>query len=155
MTKRLSILLLTLLVTIPAQADFGDIARALDRRLGGRTSIPFLGLGRFLVWTVRPRGVHDFQLAVYENVRNEVDPREIEQLLARGVEKGFAPLVRVRSNRSGESVFVWARPGRSCIELIVLVHERDEAVLVRVDADAETVAREFGEPRRVARFAQR
>jgi hypothetical protein len=155
MTKRLTLLVLALLLAVPAQADFADIARALDRELGSRTWIPFLGLGRVLVRAVRPNGVHDFQLAVFERTRQSPDPQALERIVARGVEKGFAPLVRVRSNRQGEAVFIWARPNRRCIELIILAHERDETVLVRVDADAEKVAREFGEPRGMVRLANR
>ena len=155
MSKRLTPLIFTLLLALPAQADFGDIARALDSRLGARTWIPFLGIGRLMVRTVRPNGIHDFQLAVFEKRHGNIHPRDLEQLVERGVEKGFMPLVRVRSNRSGESVFIWARPKKDCLELIILAHERNETVLVRVDANAETVAREFGEPRRIVRMADR
>jgi hypothetical protein len=41
------------------------------------------------------------------------------------------------------------------VELFVLAHERDETVLVRVTADAAVVARDFTQPRRVTRLAQR
>ena len=155
MSGRLILLALAVLLAFPAQADFGDIARALDTRLGARTWIPFLGIGRLMVRTVRPNGIHDFQLAVFEKTKANIHPRDLEQLVERGVEKGFVPLVRVRSNRSGESVFIWARPKKECLELIILAHERNETVLVRVDANAETVARELGEPRKIVRMADR
>jgi hypothetical protein len=108
-----------------------------------------------MVQVVRPNGIHDFQLAVFERTRTNIDMRDLEQLVADGVGKGFAPLVRVRSNRSGESVLIWARPKKDCLELIILAHERDETVLVRVDANAEMVARQFGEPRQIVRIADR
>jgi hypothetical protein len=149
------LVLITLLLALPVRADFLQIARGLDARLGTRTWIPFLGLGRVLVQAVHPNGVHDFQLAVFEGHSRHVEPLELEELMRKGVGEGFAPLVRVRSNRSDEAVFVYARSHGRWIELMILVHERDETVLVRIDANAEVVARQFGEPLRIARMADR
>jgi hypothetical protein len=163
MSKRAIAAVISILLAAPLQADasaglstgFGQIARSLDTHLGSRMWLPFLGLGRFFVRTIHPKGIHDFQLAVFEDHRRGIDPLELEELMRRGVGKGFAPLVRVRSNRSGENVFIYARPRGRNIEMMILVHERDETVLVRIVANAEVVAREFGEPRRVVKLAER
>ena len=155
MTKGAIAAVISILLAAPLQADFRQIARSLDTHLGSRMWVPFLGLGRFFVRTIHPKGIHDFQLAVFEDHRRGIDPRELEELVQRGAGNGFAPLVRVRSNRSGENVFVYARPRGRYIEMMILVHERDETVLVRVVADAEVVVREFGEPRGVVKLAKR
>jgi hypothetical protein len=155
MTRRVVTALMTILLAAPLYADFGTIARSLDARLGSRTWIPFLGFGRFLVCAVHPKGVHDFQLAVFERRRRDVDPAELEELMRRGAGKEFSRLVRVVSQRTGETIVVYARPRGNNIELIVLSHERDETVLVRVVANAEIVAREFGDPRGVVKLASR
>lgn len=164
MTKVVVAAVVSILLSAPLQADasaslstgFAHIARGLDSHLGSRTWIPFLGLGRFFVRAIHPNGVHDFQLAVFENHRRDVDPLALEDLIRQGAGKDFSRLVRVRSNRrSRENVFIYARPRGRYIEMIVLVHERDETVLVRLVADAEVVAREFGAPRGVVKFAKR
>jgi hypothetical protein len=155
MTKGAIAVVITILLAAPLQADFGQIARRLDTHLGSRMWLPFLGLGRFFVRTIHPRGVHDFQLAVFEDHRRGIDPRELEEMMRSGAGKGFAPLVRIRSNRSGETVFVYARPRGRHIEMMILVHEKDETVLVRVVADAEVAIREFGKGRGVVKLAKR
>lgn len=157
MRGRAAVLLtLSLLIVVPAQAGFRSMAQAIDARLGPRTWIPFLGLARFALWVVAPKGVHDFQLAVWEGKSRGIDGADLDRIVSRGMDEGFAPLVRVRSNKKGENVFVYAKPLRGdVIELLILTHERDDTVLVRVVADAAIVARDFGQPRRVARMARR
>ena len=158
MTKRLAAALLALAVALPLHADFAAVARAIDSKTGvKRVWIPFLGVARFAVRMVRPEGVHDFQLATFEGTR-KLDPREMQTLLRDKIGKGFVPLVQVWSKKSGkkEWSFIYARPhGRNRVELVVLAQDDEETVLVRVDLDAEVVARELDEPRNVTRVARR
>jgi hypothetical protein len=109
-----------------------------------------------MVRVVQPSGVHDFQIAVYENTP-DVSELEIERVVTAQVGKGYSRLVRVRSNRSGESVFIFARPGRDArvIELLILAREREETVLVRLVADAEIVGREMIQPAAMHKMASR
>ena len=136
----------------PVFADFNRLAGGL-RTLGfERTWIPFLGLARSLVRVVHPSGVHDFQVAIYEKAPR-VSGNVIEKMIRTRMGAGFTPLVRTYSARKGESVFIYARPSRDSrtVELIILSHERNETVLVRVSADAATVGRELNVPERLHR----
>jgi hypothetical protein len=160
MTRR--VVLATALVALvlsaqPLQADdFHKVASGL-RSLGfERTWIPFMGLARTFVKIAHPKGVHDFQVAVYEN-SPRVTGDEVERMIKSRVARGFSPLVRVYSKEKGESVFVYARPSRDSrtVELIVLAHEPGETVLVRVTADAAKVGRELGVPEKVSHIAAR
>ena len=157
MTKRAAFAVLLLLVAAqPVFAGFSDIAAGLEREFGfRRTYIPFLSFARFAVWTVHPKGIHDFQLAVYEKTP-DVDPRAVAAMLEDRVPRGFTPLVRVHSRR-GEWSFIYARPSKNgkIIELLVLAHDDDETVLVRVSADAEIVTRELDNPGNVKQIARR
>jgi len=140
--------LATILCAAPAQAEFRDVARALETRLGRRTFIPFLGFARAICRVASPRGIYDFQLAVFEDAPR-IDGAELESLMQRHVGPGFTPMVRVRSKR--ESVFVYAKPGRGDrLDLTVLTQDGGDTVLVRVSVDAEIAARSFGEPRKMA-----
>ncbi len=140
--------LTAVLTASPARAEFGDVARALESRLGKRNYIPFLGFARALCRVASPRGIHDFQLAMFEDAPI-LDGVELEALLARHVGKGFSPMVRVRSRH--ESVFVYAKPGRGDrLDLTILTQDGSDTVLVRVSVDGEVAARSFGEPRRMA-----
>lgn len=159
MTKRLAVgaLLLTL-VAPPAFADFSHVARALERRLGtNRTWIPFFGVARALVRTIHPQGVHDVQLAVFEGHRELVTGRDVEQMLKGTVDKNYAPIVRVYSAKKGEWTFIYAnaKPKRDgVVDLLIVAHEDKETVVVRVVADAATVARGLGEPVRMSRLGR-
>ena len=147
---------LSLLIAVPAQADFSRVAVGLHRLGFERTWIPFLGLARTMVRVAAPNGVHDFQLAVYENTP-DVSAADIEKMMSSHVGRRWSPLVRVRSEKKGESVLIYARPGSSerIVELLVLAHERGETVLLRLVADAKIVAREFGNPAEIRRIASR
>jgi hypothetical protein len=152
-TKRIIALVLLAAVALPLQADFTAIARAIDSHHGvRRVWIPFFGVARFLVRVIQPKGVHDVQLATFEGAER-VDPRELNALLKSKLDQGFRPLVQVRSRK--EWSFIYARPrGGNRIELVILAHD-DDTVLVRVDVDADVLARELDDPRHAHHVASR
>ncbi|HEX8153039.1 MAG TPA: hypothetical protein VF698_07945 [Thermoanaerobaculia bacterium] len=152
-TKRLALAVaLTLTVAIPAHADFGSLARAVSNQPGvSRVWMPFLGLARAAVWVVSPKGVHDFQLAMFRG-NSLGDGKRFGELIRRHAGNGFRPLVQVRE-RKGSWSYIYARPTTSGdrLELIVFTHDGpDETVLVRVEVDPHVVARELGRPNQMA-----
>ena len=159
MSKRLLLAsLLFATVALPLHADFNDVARAVDAQDGvKRRWIPFLGVARAVVWVVRPEGVRDFQLVTFRS-DDDVDPHQLQRIMQTKSGPGYKPLVQVWSRRTGEWSFIYARPSaeKNRIELMVLAHDDEDTVLVRVDVDAEVLARELGEkPRGVTRMARR
>lgn len=159
MIKRLAFAALVLAsVAMPLHADFAAVARAIDNQEGvSRVWIPFLGVARVVVRMVQPEGVRDFQLVTFKNTDN-VDPRKLQEIMQQKAGPGFKPLVRVWSRRSGDWSFIYAKPSaeKNRIELMVLAHDDEETVLVRVDVDADVLARELGEqPRHVSRMARK
>ena len=157
MTKRLIVAVLVVAFALPLHAGFGDVARALDRQKGvSRIWIPFLGIARAAVRVVEPKGVHDFQLVTFRGGSN-LDGAAVQQIVRKHAGRGYLPLVQAWSRKKGEWSFVYARPSQDGkrIELMVVAHDASETVLVRVDIDAEVVARELGEPRNVTQVARR
>jgi hypothetical protein len=159
MTKRLAAaLLLTFVIAQPLFADFAAVARALDAQDGvERVWIPFLGLARFIVRVASPEGVHDFQLVTFRGAEH-LDGRSVQRLMRQKLGDGFAPLVQVRSKRSHEWSFIYARPTKTAdrFELVLLTHDNEDTVLVRVDVDARVLSAEINKhPRNVTRIAQR
>jgi hypothetical protein len=147
-----------LLFTVPMYADFSAVANAISSQRGvRRTWIPFLGVARTFVRVAKPEGIRDFQLAVFSG-GERIDPRQLQTMMRAKVGPGFTPLVQVRSRKSGEWTFIYARPyaDGNRVELMVLAHDSSETVLVRVDVDAEMVARHLNsEPRGVTAVARR
>jgi hypothetical protein len=159
MNRRVAVTLLAgLLFATPVFADFAAVARAIDSQQGmKRIWIPFLGIARALVRVAQPEGVYDFQLATFEG-NGDVDPHALKQILQSRVGPGFVPLVQVWSKRSNDYSFIYARPTPNMkrLELMILAHDGGDTVLVRVDVDANVVAREIrDQPRRVSHHARR
>ncbi|HVG23075.1 MAG TPA: hypothetical protein VND45_02875 [Thermoanaerobaculia bacterium] len=122
-----------------------------------RVWIPFLGMARFAVRVIAPEGVHDFQLATFEGA-GDVDPKTLAGIIRAQAGPGFTPLVQVWSRRSNDWSFIYARPSKNAdrLELMILARDAADTVLVRVDVDANTVARELkNSPRHVSDVARR
>ena len=157
MTKRVAAALVILAVSLPLYADFASLARAIDAKSGVRRIwIPFLGVARFAVRVVQPEGIRDFQLATFSGTDN-VDPRELQSLMRQKIGPGFTPLVQVWSRKHGkkEWSFIYAKPGANDrIELVILAQDDEETVLVRVDVDADMIARELDRPGNVRHIAR-
>ena len=158
MTKRIALLLLAVaFVALPVRADFDSLVRAVGTIPGlHRIPTPGLGLVRFAVWMIHPKGVHDFQLATFEGGRGDIDRRAFESMLREHAEAGYQPLVQAHSRRNGELTLIWARPVRGDrIELLLVTHEpNDNTVVLRTVVDVETIAREVFEPHRATRVGR-
>jgi hypothetical protein len=149
---------LCLTIAQPMYAGFAEVARAIDAKQGvSRVWIPFLGIARFAVRMIEPEGVRDFQLVTFEGA-DRLDARELQQIMRTKIGAGFMPLVQVRSKRSAEWSFIYARPhhdGKS-FEVVVLAHDDSDTVLVRVEVDSDVLARELNKDARgVIRIARR
>jgi len=145
MNKRL-LLAVTLLIALPLHADFGSIERTLHSRLGAQRWIPFLGVARFASNVIHPRGVHDFQLAVFE--RGRFDGQEGAMIMSRQA-AGFTQLVKSRT-RDGWT-FVYCRPASTGrVEVLILTTDAKETVLVRCDVDPHAMAESMGKPKKLA-----
>jgi hypothetical protein len=158
MTKRLLVATILVALTLPLHADFRSVARALDSHRGvSRVWIPFLGIARAAIWMVEPKGVGDFQLAVFRGA-DDLDGRELQRLMATHAGPGFTPLVQVRSQRRDEWSFIYAKPSADgkTVDLMILAHDDEDTVLVRVSVDPSVVAREVNRhPRNVTQMSRR
>jgi hypothetical protein len=158
MTKRLVLAFLAVaLLAQPLRADFAAVAHAIDSQAGvERVSIPFLGLARMFVWMAAPEGVHDFQLVTFTGA-DRLDSRQLQRMMREKLGPGFSPLVQVRSKKGGEWNFIYARPSsHDRFELVILSHDHEDTVLMRVDVDAAVLGRELQEdPREVVDVASR
>jgi hypothetical protein len=156
-TKRFLAALVALSLTVPLYADFASIARAIDAQHGvKRVWIPFLGLARAAIRVAQPQGVRDFQLVTFKGTE-KVDGQQLGALVRSKIGPGFQPLVQVWSRKTGDRSFIYARPHAdgNRVELIILAQDGAETVLVRVDIDAETIARQLNDEPRNVTFASR
>lgn len=147
-----------LVMAVPARAgdrDFDRVVHAFENQYGKRKlSIPFLGFANFLVKVARPAGARDFKLAVFEDIDSgrHPGPQELDEMMRPMSSGGWVPFVRVNSRRSGERVQIYSRRnGTKNWELLIATLERNEAVLMRVRLNPETLAKWVNDPSRMAR----
>jgi hypothetical protein len=149
MSKRAVLALMLGLAASAAHADFDSLLRVVESQPGlHRIWTPGISLARLAVRMVHPEGVHDFQLAVFEG-SGRFDARQFEAILRTSAE---TPMVRVHSNRTGETAVIWARPvGRDLVEMVLMAHDPgDDTVVLRAVINGETLAREISDPRHAA-----
>jgi VWFA-related protein len=116
-----------------------------------RTRIPFLGLAGFIVKVVRPAGVKGFKLAVFEDqdFSRSAEDRTFESVMGRALSAEWQPLVRVHSRKSGERVYVYAKPKGKDLELMIATLEQREAVVIQVKVNPDTLAKWMERPDRM------
>jgi hypothetical protein len=159
MIRRAALLaFVAVLAAAPLRADFDSLVRAVGNIRGlHRVPIPGLGLARFAVWIIHPKGVYDFELATFEGEGGDLDPGTFERLLRQHADAGYRPLVVAHTRRSGELTMIFARPTHGDrVELLLLTHEpHDQTVVLRTVVNIEMLAREISDPRTATRVAQR
>lgn len=155
MSKRSVLLALVLFAALPLHAAFKDVVHAVEARTQMHpTYIPLLGLARFAVWIIHPKGVYDFQLATFEgeSARN-IDFDELTATVRKAAGAGYQPLVQARSRRNGEFTYILAKAaGDDRVEFMLATHDHSDTVVIRAVIDANTMLAHINEPHSFARL---
>lgn len=114
-----------------------------------RTRIPFLGLAGFAVKIIRPAGVKSFSLAVFEDldISGKEDDTILGTIVRQALSPEWQPLVRVRSRRSGEQTYIYAREAGDNIKLMIVNLEPREASVIGVKLNPKTLAKWIENPK--------
>jgi len=154
---RLHILALSGLLLAPAAGRAGDREfHAIVERIQAhyqKRPMRFMGLASFVANRVRPEGVRNIKLAVFEHLdssRHPADP-DFDAFMQEIVGPEFHPFVRVRSRRDGEQTFVYARGLGRDLELLVVTLEQDEACVVKMNVDSEGMRQWVDDPPAMSR----
>lgn len=148
------IALAAILLAATARADFDSLLRVIESQPGlHRVWTPGISLARMAVRMVQPKGVHDFQLAIFEG-DGRFNGRDFESILRTSTDR---PMVQVHSNRTGETAVIWTRPtGGDLVEMVLLAHDpHDQTVVLRAVIDGEVLAREIADPRHAPKIKVR
>ena len=138
-----------------ADREFDRLVKAVETHFGvKRTYIPLMGVASFFVKVARPEGARGFKLAVFEDLRAPMDSEDgavLDRIMARASE-GLRPMVRVRSRRDHEWTYIYTGDFGKTTKMLIAAFERDEATIVEVKVDMETLARSLENPSRMGRF---
>ena len=145
-----SIAAAAIMLLLTAGCSNGSEFRTLCNAVGSepgvkRQWVPFMGLARTGVRMIKPSGVHDIRLAVYEhpNGLHGSNPR-LDAAIARITDEGWAPMVRV-TEAGGARTTVWIRPEGDLMDMLVLAHDSEESVVVHMKVDSEKLMADLAE----------
>jgi len=130
-------------------AEFERIVKAIQSHYGIEPMhIPFMGLANLVVTVAHPKGASGFKLAVFEDLKSSgagewTERDHFMDSLAGG---SLHPLVRVHSRRSGEATYIFMDPASKSGCILIATFERDEATVVEVKADFDTLLHSLEHP---------
>ena len=134
-------------------AEFERIVKAIESHYGTKPlHVPFMGMANFVVKVAHPEGVAGFKMAVFENLRDlksEADPaawRERDRLMDSLSGSHLHPMVRVHSRHDGEATYIFMGEAGKSSRLLIATFERNEATVIEVKANIETLLKSLEEP---------
>jgi hypothetical protein len=84
-------------------------------------------------------------LAIFEDLRlRPEDGDGLDSMMAEAA-AGMHPLVRVRSNQTGERTYIYIS-GSDNPRMLIAAFERDEATVIEIKLDAKALARALADP---------
>lgn len=143
-------------------AEFDRIVKAIESRYGTKPlHVPFMGVANFAVKVAHPEGASGFHLAVFEGLRDlksSGDPpgewRERDHFMDTLASKNLRPLVRVHSRHDGEATYIFMGPASKSSKstrVLIATFERNEATVIEVQANIETLLNSLQEPAHAGR----
>ena len=110
--------------------DFNTILKQVESHYGKRhMKIPFMGMITFASHLARPAGVSDLKLAVIEGVGSR-----LESIPDFQPGPQWQPFIRTTS-RTGERMVMYGRDEGHAIRTLMVVIEKDEAVVMQMRLD--------------------
>jgi len=142
-------------------AEFDRIVKAIESRYGTKPlHIPFIGVANFVVKVAHPEGAGGFHLAVFEglkDLKSAEDPgewRARDRFMDTLAGKNLRPLVRVHSRHDGEATYIFMGPASKSSKstrVLITTFERNEATVIEVKANIETLLKSLQEPAHAGR----
>ncbi|HZN11729.1 MAG TPA: VWA domain-containing protein [Blastocatellia bacterium] len=128
------------------EKGFKAVVRHIETSYNARRMrIPLLGVARFAVKFIRPAGLKDFQLAVFEDQDfSRAEGVPFEEVMRSAFPKEWQPLLQVRSR--GERVYIYAKSAGKDLEICLAVFEAREAVVVQAKVNPETAMKYVSNP---------
>jgi hypothetical protein len=133
--------------------EFDHVVRAIESQYGVKqTHIPFMGLASFAIQVARPAGTSGFKLAVFEDLKSSrEDQTELDRFMNGISGAGLQPLVRVHSRRNRESTYIFMGDAGKSTKVLIATFERNEATVVEVKVNMETLLKMIDRPEHAGR----
>jgi len=155
-TRFLAVFLAASGAVLVADSEFDHVVRAIEVHYHTkRTHVPFLGVANLVVKVAHPAGASEFKLAVFEDLKSigEDDERELDRFMHDFSSSRLRPLVRVHSQRDGESIYIYAQDDEARFtRMLIATFQRDQATVVEVKVDMNALIKWIGSPDEASSF---
>ncbi len=133
-----------------ADREFDRVVKEIESHYATRrTHIPLLGVANFVVEVGRPAGASGFKLAVFQDLgssREYDGPADLERFMD-GLSSGrLHPLIRVRSQRSGESTYIYTGDAGKSTKMLIATFQRRQATVIQVKVNMDTLMKTIASP---------
>lgn len=115
--------------------------------------IPLVGVANFFLSVARPEGAAGFRLAVFEDLKFDVDGdgAALDGIMAEASE-GLHPLVRVRSRRDHEWTYIYTGEAGKTTRMLIATFGRSNATVVEVKLSMDALLRALADPARTGKL---
>lgn len=138
-----------------AERDFESVVGAIEGHLGvHRTHIPMMGFARLFVRASSPSGVHNLELATFENLSYSPERlREFRAAVNDALGTSWLPMVQVQAQgrREYTGIFVRGRGGR--LHMMIATIEAREATVVEIQVSPSQMFDWLRAPEKMGRRA--
>jgi hypothetical protein len=137
-----------------ADRNFDRLVNAVESRFGVRQmDIPLVGVANFFLSVARPEGAAGFRLAVFEDLKFDVDGdgAALDGIMAEASE-GLHPLVRVRSRRDHEWTYIYTGEAGKTTRMLIATFGRSNATVVEVKLSMDALLRALADPARTGKL---
>src|SRR5215470_12790159 len=114
--RQMLLLVIALLVAqamvLASDKDFKGAVKSVESHYHAkRRKIPFLGVAGFLVKVIKPAGVKEFKLAVFDNQNFSPGPQDagFATEVQNSIGRKWQPLVRSNSRLSGNRAYIYSQ----------------------------------------------
>lgn len=149
-SRLLAVLLLASCSLFSADRDFDRVVAAVETHYGvKRMHIPLMGVANLFVKVARPAGASSFKLAIFENLNTADrygDSGDLERLFDDLSRRGLHPVVRVHSQRSGESTFICTGEVGKSTKLLIATFERNQATVIECQVNIDLLMKTIAAP---------
>lgn len=148
-TLILSLVMLSVSATAFAGDDFGDITKQIEKHYNTKKKkIPFLGLAGFFVKVVRPAGMKNFKLAIYEDqdfTRGRQDI-EFDRSFQKSMNKKWKPMVKSNSRSSSARTYLYTHQSGKDIELLSITFTNRQAIVAQAKVNPDALIKFMENP---------
>ena len=111
--------------------------------------IPFMGLAYFAVKVVRPAGVKNLRVKIFEHLNYSHDglDQELNSALADSLGPSWSSIIRVFSRNDHSQTLVYAKEEGKHMRLMIVNLSQEDATIVRVKVDMNSLQKFIDNPK--------